>query len=78
MPGLPLGGFPLAWMVVMSKKRVARKRDIKDSGIVLRAAWAVGSGTRAWSELWDRIFQEVFDDQENRITDTVRERGNDC
>ena len=78
MPGLPLGGFPLAWMVVMSKKRVARKRDIKDSGIVLRAAWAVGSGTRAWSELWDRIFQEVFDDQENRITDTVREWGNDC
>ena len=78
MPGLPLGGFPLASMVVMSKKRVARKRDIKDSGIVLRAAWAVGSGNRAWSELWDRIFQEVFDDQENRITDTVRERGNDC
>ena len=65
-------------MVVMSKKSVARKRDIKDSGIVLRAAWAVGSGNRAWSELWDRIFQEVFDDQENRITDTVRERGNDC
>ena len=68
----------MASMVVMSKKRVARKRDIKDSGIVLRAAWAVGSGTRAWSELWDRIFQEVFDDHENRITDTVRERGNDC
>ena len=65
-------------MVVMSKKRVARKRDIKDSGIVLRAAWAVGSGTRAWSELWDRIFHEVFDDQENRTTDTVRERGNAC
>ena len=78
MPGLPLGGFPLAWMVVMSKKRVARKRDIKESGIVLRAAWAVGSGNRAWRELCDRIFQEVFDDQENRITDTVRERGNDC
>ena len=78
MPGPPLGGFPLASMVVMSKKRVARKRDIKDSGIVLRAAWAVGSGNRTWRELWDRIFQEVFDDHENRITDTVRERGNDC
>ncbi len=78
MPGLPLGGFPLAWMVVMSKKSVARKRDIKDSGIVLRAAWAVVSGTRAWSELWDRIFQEVSDYQENRITDTVSEQGNDC
>ena len=65
-------------MVVMSKKRVARKRDIKDSGIVLRAAWAVGSGNRAWRELWDRIFQEVSDYQENRITDTVSEQGNDC
>ena len=78
MPGLPLGGFSLASMVVMSKKCVPRKRDIKESGIVLQAAWAVGSGTRAWSELWDRIFQEVSDDQENRITDTVREEGNDC
>ena len=78
MPGLPLGGQQLASMVVMSKKRVPRKRDIKESGIVLQAAWAVGSGTRAWSELWDRIFQEVSDDQENRITDTVREEGNDC
>ena len=62
----------------MGKKRAPRKRDIKESGIALKSAWAVGSGTRAWSELWDRIFQEVSDYQENRITDTVSEQANDC
>ena len=78
MPGLPLGGFSLASMVVMSKKRAPRKRDIKESGLVVQSAWMVGSRTRAWSELWDRIFQEVSDYQENGITDTVSEQGNDC
>ena len=62
----------------MGKKRAPRKRDIKESGLVVQSAWAVGSGTRAWSELWDRIFQEVSDYQENRTTDTVSEQGNDC
>jgi len=62
----------------MGKKRAPRKRDIKESGLVVQSAWTVGSRTRAWSELWDRIFQEVSDYQENRITDTVSEQGNDC
>ena len=62
----------------MGKKRTPRKRDIKESGLVVQSAWMVGSRTRAWSELWDRIFQEVSDYQENRITDTVSEQGNDC
>ena len=62
----------------MGKKRAPRKRDIKESGLVVQSAWRVGSRTRAWSELWDRIFQEVSDYQENRITDTVSEQGNGC
>ena len=62
----------------MGKKRAPRKRGIKESGLVVQSAWTVGSRTRAWSELWDRIFQEVSDYQENGITDTVSEQGNDC
>ena len=62
----------------MGKKRAPRKRDIKESGLVVQSAWTDGSRTRAWSELWARIFQEVSDYQETRITDTVSEPANDC
>ena len=62
----------------MGKERPPRKRNIKESEIGVQSVWTVGPRTRAWSELWDRIFQEVSDYQENRITDTVSEHGNDC
>ena len=60
----------------MGKKRAPRKRDIKEYGLVVQSAWMVGSRTRAWSELWDRIFREVSNDQEIGITDDAREQGN--
>ena len=61
----------------MGKERPPRKRNIKESEIGVQSVWTVGPRTRAWSELWDRIFREVSNDQDIGITDAVGEQGND-
>jgi hypothetical protein len=56
-------------MVVMSKKGIKRTRQSNELDI--RFEWTEGERTKAWSDLWDLIFRDIFNGQVDWISEAT-------
>ena len=57
-------------MVVMSKKGIKRTRQSNEFDI--RFECTEGERTKAWSNLWDIIFRDIFNDQGDSISEATK------
>jgi len=54
----------------MSKKGIKRTRQSNEFDI--RSEWTEGERTKAWSNLWDIIFRDIFNDQGDSISEATK------
>jgi len=54
----------------MSKKGIKRTRQSNEFDI--RFEWTEGERTKAWSNLWDIIFRDIFNDQGDSISEATK------
>ena len=54
----------------MSKKGIKRTRQSNELDI--RFEWTEGERTKAWSNLWDLIFRDIFNDQGDSISEATK------
>jgi len=53
----------------MSKKGIKRTRQSNELDI--RFEWTEGERTKAWSNLWDLIFRDIFNGQVDLISEAT-------
>lgn len=54
----------------MSKKGIKRTRQSNEFDI--RFEWTEGERTKGWSNLWDIIFRDIFNDQGDSISEATK------
>lgn len=59
----------------MRKQKVRQKRQ--EVNLDIRSEWATGSITKAWSDLWICIFDDIFNAQVARGTEARDEVPNE-